>query len=183
MPLGLKRYQRSRQSHFVTFTCYRRLRHLDPAEMKDLVVAMLEQTRRRFSFYVYGFVVMPEHVHFLVSEPQRALLANAIQSFKIAAARRSVKARQWDGESSPLWQKRYYDRNLRSYSDFCEKLRYIHRNPVKRGLVDRPEDWKWSSFRHYATGESCGVEIESEWTATRRERSGTTPHSPALERG
>jgi putative transposase len=51
-----------------------------------------------------------------------------------------------------------------------EKLRYMHRNPVKRGLVAKPEDWAWSSFRHYATGEIGVVEIESEWTARRREQ-------------
>ncbi len=51
-----------------------------------------------------------------------------------------------------------------------EKLRYIHHNPVKRGLVEKAEDWKWSSFHHYAAGEDCGVEIESEWAARRRER-------------
>lgn len=179
MPLGLKRYQESRQSHFVTFTCYRRLRNLSDAAMRDLVVAVLEQTRRRFSLRVYGFVVMPEHVHFLVSEPERARLAIAIQSFKIATAKKSAACRELDGARSPLWQKRYYDRNIRSYPDFMEKLRYVHRNPVARGLVGRPEDWKWSSFRHYATGEDCGVEIESEWTARKRERSGKAPHLPA----
>jgi len=53
-----------------------------------------------------------------------------------------------------------------------EKLRYIHRNPVNRGLVARPEDWPWSSFRHYATGETGVVEIESQWTVRKRERAG-----------
>ena len=53
-----------------------------------------------------------------------------------------------------------------------EKLRYLHRNPVKRGLVEKPEDWAWSSFRHYLTGEEGMVEIESEWTGRRRERMG-----------
>ena len=51
-----------------------------------------------------------------------------------------------------------------------EKLRYIHRNPVMRGLVETPEDWAWSSFRHYVSGEAGVVEIESEWAARRRER-------------
>jgi putative transposase len=49
-----------------------------------------------------------------------------------------------------------------------EKLRYMHRNPVKRGLVATPEDWPWSSFRHYATGEAGAFEIESLWTAFSR---------------
>ena len=53
-----------------------------------------------------------------------------------------------------------------------EKLRYIHRNPVKRGLVEKPEDWAWSSFRHYVTGEEGVVEIESKWTGRKRERMG-----------
>ena len=72
------------------------------------------------------------------------------------------------GETGSLWQKRYYDRNLRSYDDFVEKLRYIHHNPVKRGLIAKPEDWTWSSFAHYATGVHEAVEVESEWTAVER---------------
>lgn len=69
-----------------------------------------------------------------------------------------------------FWQKRYYDFNIRDYPQFVEELRYIHRNPVKAGLCERPEDWGWSSFRHYATGREGRVEIESEWTARKRER-------------
>jgi putative transposase len=72
----------------------------------------------------------------------------------------------------PFWQARYHDFNVWSERKFVEKLRYIHRNPVKRGLVARPEDWRWSSFLHYATGEVSVVEIESQWTARRRERAG-----------
>ena len=56
-----------------------------------------------------------------------------------------------------------------------EKVHYIHQNPVRRGLVARPEDWKWSSFRHIATGEDGVVEIESQWTARKRERLGMVP--------
>jgi putative transposase len=53
-----------------------------------------------------------------------------------------------------------------------EKLQYMHRNPVKRGLVAKPEDWRWSSFRLYPTGEVGTVEIESQWTARKREFAG-----------
>jgi len=62
------------------------------------------------------------------------------------------------------------DFNIRNYPQFVEKLRYIHRNPVKAGLCERPEDWAWSSFRHYATGREGRVEIETDWTARKRER-------------
>ncbi|HET7214006.1 MAG TPA: hypothetical protein VFL79_10485, partial [Terriglobia bacterium] len=75
--------------------------------------------------------------------------------------------------SGVFWQKRYYDRNVRDEREFVEKLRYIHRNPVKAGLCERPEEWPWSSFRHYALREKAVVEIESEWTARERERQAT----------
>ena len=52
------------------------------------------------------------------------------------------------------------------------ELRYIHRNPVERGWVERPEDWEWSSVRHYGCGEVGPVEIESQWTVRKRERAG-----------
>jgi len=72
---------------------------------------------------------------------------------------------------------RFQAPEIRAWSEQkrVEKLRYIHRNPVKRGLVKRPEDWLWSSFHHYLTGEEGVVEIESHWTATRREKQGIYP--------
>jgi len=113
---------------------------------------------------------MPEHVHLLVSEPQKKLLWTAIQSLKQGVTRRlALRAPE------PFWQPRYYDFNVWSEKKRVEKLRYIHRNPVKRGLVEKPEDWEWSSFRHYLSGEPGIVEIESEWTAGRRERMGIRP--------
>jgi putative transposase len=124
----------------------------------------LERVRSSFRLQVYGYAVMPEHVHLLLSEPQRDTLADALKSLKQGVSRRLI------GDAGHFWQKRYYDFNIRNYPQFVEKLRYIHRNPVKAGLCERPEDWEWSSFRHYATGCEGRVEIESEWTARKRER-------------
>jgi putative transposase len=112
---------------------------------------------------------MPEHVHLLLSEPERGTLARALQSLKSASARMVRCARQESLEKrTPFWQTRYYDRYMRDFEEFSEKLRYIHRNPVKRGLCSSPEHWCWSSFRHYWNGADVGVEIESEWTTRAR---------------
>jgi len=73
---------------------------------------------------------MPEHVHLLLSEPQRGTLADALKSLKQGVSRRLI------GDAEHFWQKRYYDFNIRNHRQFVEKLRYIHRNPVKRGLCD-----------------------------------------------
>jgi putative transposase len=195
MPWGLTRFQHSGQSHFVTFCCYHRRRSLTTDEGRRIFESALERVRRRFTIQVYGYVVMPEHVHLLLSEPERdasgggtaplkpkcglngpparlpvlgetkqVTLADSLKSLKQGVSRRLI------GDAGHFWQKRYYDCNIRDYPQFVEKLRYIHRNPVKAGLCERPEDWEWSSFRHDATGCEGRVEIESEWTARKRER-------------
>jgi len=104
---------------------------------------------------------MPEHVPLLLSEPERGTIANTIQSLKISSAKRGKQLKAVRDVATPFWQTRYYDRNESDHEEFIEKLKYIHRDPVKRKLVDRPEDWKWSSYRHYASGEDCEVQIES----------------------
>jgi hypothetical protein len=78
MPRGLKRSQQSPQPHFVTFTCYHRRIGFDSPEVYDLFVRVLENMRRRFVLLIYGYGAMPEHVHLLLSEPERGLLAEAI---------------------------------------------------------------------------------------------------------
>ncbi len=104
---------------------------------------------------------MPEHVHLLVSEPKPAILSKAIQALNLSVAvQRNEK---------PFWQARYYDFNVYTNVKHIEKLKYMHRNPVTRGLVKKPEDWQWSSFQHYRTGNRGIVEIESWWTAMHRE--------------
>ena len=118
--------------------------------------------RIHYEFSVFGYVVMPEHVHLLLGEPMTAPLSRALQSLKSSVAKLSPR--------KPFRLPRYYDFNVLTGRKHVEKLRYIHRNPVKRGLVEHPEDWAWSSFRHYATGIHGTVEIESFWTVDLRER-------------
>ena len=160
MPSKLKRYQLTGDFHFITFSCYHRLPYLGSEPSRDLFERSLEQARRRYVFHVFGYVVMPEHVHLLVSEPKRDTLSRAIQALKTSVSKQSPQ--------KPFWQVRYYDFNVRSRAKRTEKLRYIHRNPVTRGLVTRPEEWRASSFRHYLTGEAGVVQIESTWTAGKR---------------
>ena len=171
MPWGLKHYQQTRQLHFITFSCRSRAPLLKTPSARDVFMKTLERTRVWYGFYVVGYVVMPEHIHLLISEPERSTLAVALQMLKQISSRELHASTK----HAPFWQPRYYDFNVWSEHKRAEKLSYIHNNPVKRGLVTRPEEWAWSSARHYATGEDCGVEIESWWTARRREQVGVFP--------
>ena len=160
MPTGLRHYQQSRDLHFLTFSCYHRLPYLGAAAARDLFESALERIRMRYEFVVKGYAVMPEHVHLLVSEPREAPLSSAIKALKLSVALRR--------RERPFWLARYHDFNVWSAEKETEKLKYIHRNPVRRGLVAKPEEWMWSSFRHYATGIAGPVEVESHWTAFKK---------------
>jgi putative transposase len=157
----LVRYQHCGEMHFLTFSCYHRLPYFASAEAPNLFEDALERIRNKYKFVVGGYVVMPEHVHLLVNEPGQSSLDQVIKAIKLSVTlRRSER---------PFWQARYYDFNVFTEEKRVEKLRYMHRNPVHRGLVEKPEDWLWSSFHHYATGIEGTVEIESFWTGWRRE--------------
>jgi putative transposase len=136
--------------------------------------APLEKVRKQYELVVLGYVVMPEHVHLLVSEPRKRNLSVALKALKQGVARRllgSARRQKQDAFQLALfppdelpqrfWQRRFYDFNVFTEKKRIEKLRYMHRNPVKRGLVEKPEDWRWSSFRQYAFGEKGLVEINA----------------------
>jgi putative transposase len=162
MPSGLKRFHKAESLHFITFSCFHRLPLLEGPGAMETVEAVLEQTRARHDARVYAYVLMPEHIHLLVNEPPRILLAQFLKVFK------QMTSRKLRGVHEQFWQDRYYDSNIHGEKARSEVTRYIHRNPVKRGLAAKPENWPWSSFRHYATGANGRVEIESQWTAFRR---------------
>src|SRR5271170_894100 len=132
MPSQLKRFHQSGQTHFITFCCYRRRALFLSDVTKDTFESALERVRRSYRLYVYAYVAMPEHVHLLLSEPEHETLDVAIKSLKQGVSRRLI------GDAEHFWQKPYYDFNIRNRRQFTEKLSYIHRNPVRRGLCALP---------------------------------------------
>ena len=162
MPSGLKRFQKAESLHFITFSCFHRLPLLESPETKNTVEAVLEVTRARHQARIYAYVLMPEHIHLLINEPPSILVAQFLKAFK------QITSRKLRGPREKFWQERYFDSNIHGEDARSEVIRYIHRNPVKRGLVASAGDYPWSSFIHYATGLRGAVEIESEWTARDR---------------
>ncbi len=155
MVSGLERYQEEGELHFVTFSCYRRFPLLDTPLLRGVFEGALDRMQREYDLNVGGYVIMPEHVHLLLSEPRRELLGTALKSLKLSVVRRT--------RTRPLWQRRYYDFNVYSEAKRIEKLNYMHWNPVKRGLVEKPEDWRWSSCLYYQTGHQGIVTIDPSW--------------------
>ena len=167
----LKRFYGRGDLHFVTFSCYRRRAYLGTIRARHCFVRILEQVRRRHKFALIGYVLMPEHVHLLMSEPARGNPSKVLQVLKQRVSR-SLRGQKLgsgtqlrlsfaENEDSPaFWQRRFYDFNVWSEKKVKEKLRYMHRNPVERKLVVHPKDWPWSSWSFYAKGEHGLLRID-----------------------
>ncbi len=104
MTRGLIRLQKTGNLHFITFSCHQRRPYLRSNQVRSLLEDALERMRQKYGFYLAGYVVMPEHVHLLISEPPHAPLSEAIKAIK-----RSVSLRR---QERPFWSPRYYDFNI-----------------------------------------------------------------------
>lgn len=169
----LKRYYGHGDLHFLTFSCYQRKPLLGTPRARDLFVKILGELSEQHSFLLVGYVVMPEHVHLLVSESNSATPSAVLQVLKQRVSRalrhrgRATASNQGlrrpaDAEVAlpSFWQRRFYDFNVWSHEKRQEKLDYMHLNPVKRGLVSLPGDWPWSSWSFYETGKTGLVKID-----------------------
>jgi putative transposase len=169
-----KRYTGRGDLHFITFSCYQRRQLLATAAERDLFVKILGEVRERYEFQVFGYVVMPEHVHLLISEPECSTPSRVLQVLKQRVSRelrgkpRGASGEPFRFEDSDegselrrFWQRRFYDFNVYSQEKAKEKLNYMHANPVERKLVEHPKDWPWSSFLFYATGDPGLIAIDA----------------------
>jgi len=173
MPWGLKRYYGAGHLHFITCSCYRRLPLLKTPRRRDLFLNLLEQARQRYGFVVVGYVVMPEHFHVLIGEPEKGTPSTVMQVVKQRFARQvlrpprrrrpAIQPSLWDDhELAHVWQARFYDFNVWGQHKRAQKLRYMHANPVKRGLVLEAGQWRWSSFRDYEWDQPGAVKL-NQW--------------------
>ena len=173
MPAGLRRYYSKGHFHFITFSCYRRLPLLKTARARDIFVKELGKLREEMGFQLLGYVVMPEHVHLLLSEPGKGTLSKVVQVVKqrVSRALRKKKRRSFRGQlrlpfsgerSAPkrFWQRRFYDFNVWSHGKRKEKLNYMHANPVTRKLVKHPKEWAWSSWSFYEKGQEGMISMD-----------------------
>ena len=134
----------------------------------------LDRVRREYGFLLVGYVVMPNHVHLLVSEPRKGTPSTVLQMLKQRVSRKMRKRSRpgapaqlrlafpkYVSEPPQFWQPRFYDFNVYSHKKKKEKLEYMHANPVAKRLVLHARDWPWSSFGFYAKGERGLIQIDA----------------------
>ena len=147
----LRHYDNLNTARFVTFNCYRNLPSLTDRRAIEIVIRHIDIARRKHNFKLFGYVIMPEHIHLVLLPPENMKLGLVVREIK------SRSAKEYFAESDigrpdakrVFWQRRCYDHNCRTPRTVVEKIEYCHNNPVKRGLVDTPAKWKWSSYNWY----------------------------------
>jgi putative transposase len=172
MPTRLHRLYGYGHLHFITFSCFERRPLLGSPVARNVFIEALGEIRKRYRFKLAGYVVMPEHVHLLISEPEVSNPSTALMALKYRVARdlRGGRPRSKGPLFVPnarevsqlprFWQHRFYDFNVFSGAKEKEKLEYMHANPVTRGLATNPGAWIWSSFLFYAAREQGIISID-----------------------
>ncbi|MAY74800.1 MAG: hypothetical protein CMJ31_08840 [Phycisphaerae bacterium] len=164
----MKRIENANHARFLTFSCFRRLPLFSNDLIKDAFVERLTETRRRHALKLHAWVVMPEHVHLILRCEAEVTVAQVLRTLKIGLAKDVIS--RWRDLDAPIidrvtdsrgqtrfWQRGGgYDRNLLMGSELFKKIEYVHRNPVRRGLVEQPSAWRWSSARWWS-GDRDGV--------------------------
>ena len=156
----IRRPRLSDRIFFVTVNLRRQVRPLVASEY-PLLIEVLEGARRRLGFLLYGYVLMPDHWHALVWTGYPLTISQAIHDVKKVSARQLHRQR---GTQGPVWQHQFWDRFVRHAREFSDRLEYMHLNPVRKGLVRKPEQWRWSSYSNFAlqkaTVADCPIQID-----------------------
>ena len=147
----LRHYDDLGTARFVTFSCYRRMPNLSERRAKEIFVDCLQAAREKHGFRLYGYVIMPDHAHLVIHPPDGIRLGLVIREIKSKTARAYFAEMSAGLKTAPrvFWQRRCFDHNCRSVETVREKIEYCHKNPVRRGLVDEPGNWEWSSYNYY----------------------------------
>jgi putative transposase len=164
-------------AHGLTFSCFQRRPFLTRDRTRIWTLEAIRKACLDHRFDLWAYVLMPEHVH-LVVRPRlqdystSGFLKTLKQSVSMKALafvrKQAPKFLAWMEDRRPdgcvtyrFWQRaRGYDRNLWNPRYIWELIDYIHANPVRRGLCDRPEAWLWSSARFYLSGEPGRLPID-----------------------
>ena len=154
---------RLRDSDRIFFVTVNLRRHVKPFDRSEYVILIdaLEGARRRLAFLLCGYVLMPDHWHALIWTGYPLTISQAIHDVKKVCARH-LHARR--GTQGPVWQHQFWDRFVRHAREFNDRLAYMHLNPVRKGLVAKPEEWRWSSCNNFALDKAvvaaCPVQVD-----------------------
>jgi putative transposase len=145
----------------------------------DILIRNIKHYQERYRFTVLGYVIMPSHFHWIVEvNPKCGTISDIMRDIKKYSAWDLMEALAQDGKRDlshlfaraaqafprhhrKFWMSRFDDEVVRNQQMFWARLKYIHNNPVEAGIVERPEDYKYSSARNYILGDHSVLEVDT----------------------
>lgn len=171
----VRHFDEDGDAHFLTFSCYQRLPLLGKDRTRRWFVEALSEARTKHRFDLWAWVIVPEHIHLLLWPRPGTATKSILADIKRPVGQRAIG---WLKERNSTFLKRLTVRNRnRTYHRFWQAgpgqdrnvytpevahliLEYIHENPVRRGLVERAEDWLWSSAYDWAGAEDVVLRVD-----------------------
>ena len=178
----LKRIYLPGEVYFITTKTFKNQKIFDNSLICELLIKVLVDCRLKYKFKLYGYVIIPDHVHLLIMPAEKMNISEAIHRIKgnfayqyLITRNHKGSATRWGenvdsnrvadplwvgGLINPIWQKSFYDHIIRNDLDFEEKLNYIHGNPVKHNITDSLDNYPWSSYQNYYLNKNDLIKID-----------------------
>jgi putative transposase len=142
---------------FITSTTWERRAILQSHQLCELLLNVIRENRAKCRFQVHEFVFMRDHIHLILTPARLVSLEKAVQFIKGGFSFRAKRENLFNGE---IWQKGYHENAIRDAAEYAQHIEYIWMNPVKAGLVERPEEYMYSSARLTAEVDSPPLQFE-----------------------
>lgn len=157
---NLHRLRISDRVFFITTNLNQGERPFQDAEY-EILLETITKSRARLGFLFCGYVAMPDHWHALIATQHPLTISGVLQDIKRVSSLKINRLRTTRGSR---WQHQFWDRFVRHSKEFAERLEYMHYNPVRKGLVEHPEQWRWSSVNNFSLDKtvvaSCPTQID-----------------------
>ena len=166
----LRKYDIANQGHFITTNTFKRRKIFVNEKACSIIIEDFKFYRKKFDFKLFGYVIMPDHIHCVILPNENTNISNIIRDFKKHTAKRlselinddeiEIKDINKKAKVYKIWQDGFYDFNIYSQKKLIEKLNYIHSDPVRSKLIENMEDSLYSSYRAYYQEDNYPIDID-----------------------
>lgn len=146
--------------HFLTITVIDWRVIFDQEKYCKIIIDCLKFHQNKTKLVIFGYVIMPNHIHLLV---QSKSLIKFVNSFKSYTAYRINILENSGGGFKKIWIRNHHPTSIYSDYFFNQKLDYIHYNPVVKNYAKSPEDWYYSSAKNYISNDHSTIYINTNW--------------------